>query len=118
MTPLEMSELVPNDKFDDPDRPLSPDPTSFLQVDVPNVLVVNWKAADDGNGTIIRLLETGGSAATARLNFPLFNVESAWRANAAEDNEQALNPSGHSVMVELKPHEIATIRVLGAMPQP
>jgi alpha-mannosidase len=118
MTPLEMSELVPNDKFDDPDRPLSPDPTSFLQVDVPNVVVVNWKAADDGNGTIIRLLETGGSAATARLNFPLFNVEDAWRANAAEDNEQALNPSGHSVMVELKPHEIATIRVLGAMPQP
>jgi len=115
MAPLELGALVPNDKFDDPDRPLLPDASSFLEVDAPNVVVVNWKAADDGRGTIIRLLETGGAAATARLTFPMFNVESAWRANASEENQRPLNPSGRSLTIDLKPHEIATLRVVAAM---
>jgi len=115
MTPLEMGTLLPNDKFDDPERPLPPEASSFLEVDAANVVVVNWKAADDGRGTIIRLLEAGGAAATAHLTFPLFNVESAWRANASEENQQPLNPSGHSLAIDLKPHEIATLRVVAAM---
>jgi hypothetical protein len=118
MTPLEVGELVPNDKFDDPERPLPPEASSFLEVDAPNVVVVNWKAADDGRGTIIRLVETGGAAATARLTFPMFNVESAWRSNAAEENQQALNPTGHSLTVDLKPHEIATLRLMAVMSGP
>jgi len=118
MTPLEVGELVPNDKFDDPERPLPPGPSSFLEVDAPNVVVVNWKAADDGKGTIIRLLETGGTAATAHLTFPMFNVESAWRSNASEENQQPLNPSGHSLTVDLKPHEIATLRIVATMSGP
>jgi len=118
MTPLEVGELVPNDKFDDPERPLPPNPSSFLEVDAPNVVVENWKAADDGKGTIVRLLEAGGTAATAHLTFPMFNVESAWRSNAAEENQQPLNPSGHSLTVDLKPHEIATLRVVAAMSGP
>jgi len=115
MTPLEVGELVPNDKFDDPERPLPPGSSSFLEVDAPNVAVVNWKAADDGKGTIIRLLETGGTAATAHLTFPMFSVESAWRSTASEENQQPLNPSGHSLTVDLKPHEIATLRIVASM---
>jgi alpha-mannosidase len=114
MTPLEMGELVPNDKFDDPDRPLPPDPNSFLEVDASNVVVENWKAADDGKGTIIRLLETAGSASTARLTLPVFEVESAWRTNAAEENQQQLALDGHSLTLDLKPHEIATLRIVAS----
>ena len=77
--------------------------------------VVNWKAADDGKGSIIRLLETGGKAVTAHLNFPLFKLESAWSANAAEDNLEALSPSGHRLEVEVKPHQIVTLRVVCGM---
>jgi len=115
MTPLEMGELTQNDKFDDPERPLPPEPASFLEVDAPDVVVENWKVADDGKGTIIRLLETGGIAATARLTFPLFNVESAWRSNTAEENQQALHPSEHSLSVDVKPYEIVTLRVKAAL---
>ncbi len=118
MTPLEMGTLVPNDKFEDPERPLPADANSFLEVDAPNVAVVNWKVADDGKGTIIRLLETGGTAASAHLTFPIFDVESAWRANAAEENQEPLHPSGHSLAVDLKPHEIVTLRVVAAMSGP
>lgn len=112
MTPLELGLLVDNDKFGNPDRPLTTAPTSFLTVDAPNVTVDDWKVADDGNGTIVRLLETGGMAATAQLTLPLFNIEKAWLANAAEENQEELKVDGHSVEVSLKPHESVTVRIV------
>ena len=62
MTPLEVGEAVANDKFGNPPTPLSPQPTSFLSVDNPELVVVNWKVADDKQGTILRLLEVGGAS--------------------------------------------------------
>ena len=112
MTPLELGLLVDNDKFGNPDRPLTTAPTSFLSVDAANVTVDNWKVAEDGNGTVVRLLETGGTGAVAHLTLPLFNIEKAWLANAAEENESELKFSGHSVEVALKPHESVTLRIL------
>jgi alpha-mannosidase len=112
MTPLELGLLVDNDKFGNPDRPLTTAPTSFLSVDAANVTVDNWKVAEDGNGTIVRLLETGGTAGVAHLTLPLFNIEKAWLANAAEENQEELKVDGHSVEVSLKPHESVTLRIL------
>ena len=112
MTPFEVDELTDQDKFDNPDRPLSPAPSSFLEIDVPNVVLVNWKAANDGRGSIVRLLETAGRSATAHLNFPSFSLQRAWRTNAAEEGQEALRVSGSSVEVPLKPHEIVTVRVV------
>src|SRR5579863_6706338 len=114
MTPLELGHLISNDKFGNPERPLATAPTSFLQVDTANVAVEDWKVAEDGNGTVIRLLETGGMATTARLTFPLFRVEGAWLANAAEENQEKLKVNGHSVEVQLTPHQILTLRILAA----
>jgi alpha-mannosidase len=112
MTPLELGLLVDNDQFGNPDRPLTTAPTSFLNIDAANVTVDNWKVAEDGNGTIIRLLETGGIAAAAHLTLPLFNIEKAWLADAAEENQEELKVDGHSVEVSLKPHESVTLRIL------
>jgi hypothetical protein len=111
MTPLELQQVLKTDKYGDPDRPLSPTPTSFLQVDAPNVVVENWKTAEDGQGAIVRLLEVGGNSADVRLNFPLFNLQQAWRANAVEENQEELPVSAHSVEVKIRPHEILTLRV-------
>ncbi len=113
MTPLEIGELTHNDKFGDPERPLSPAPTSFLKLDTPDVVVENWKRADDGRGTVVRLLETGGATFTARLEFPLFTLDHAWRTSAAENDQQALTIDGRSVDVSLKPHEIVSVRITG-----
>jgi len=113
MTPLEIRHLVSNDKVGDPAEPLTPNPTSFLQVDAPDVVVVNWKAAEDGMGTIVRLLESGGQSAKAKLNFPLFTISQAWQTNAAEENESPLKVENHSLTVTLKPHEIVTLRLVG-----
>ena len=114
MTPLELGLLVDNDKFGNPDRPLTTGPTSFLNVDAENVTVDNWKVAADGNGTVVRLLETGGTAAVAHLTLPLFNIEKAWLANAVEENQQELKVDGHALEVVLKPHEVVTLRIVAA----
>jgi len=112
MTPLEIGQLLPNDKFGNPERPLSEAPTSFLGLDAANVTVESWKMAEDGDGTIVRLLEIGGKAAVAQLSLPLFTIDRAWLANAAEENQEELKVNAHSVEVNLKPHESLTLRIV------
>ncbi|MGH9452034.1 MAG: polysaccharide lyase family protein [Terriglobia bacterium] len=113
MTPVEIAQVISNDKFGNPPEPLSPNPASFLQVDASDVVVVDWKSAYDGHGTIVRLLETGGESTTAHLTFPLFEINQAWQTNAVEEDQTPLTVSGHSVAVSLTPHEIATLRIVG-----
>jgi hypothetical protein len=112
MTPLEVGEAVNDDKFGNPPTPLSPQPTSFLTVDNPNLVVVNWKVADDKQGTILRLLEVGGASGMAHLNFDVFTLQRAWTDNAAEANQKELQVSQHTVEVPFKPHEILTVRIV------
>jgi len=112
MTPIEIRQLAANDKFGDPAEPLTPNPTSFLQVDAPDVVIIDWKIAEDGQGTIVRLLESGGQTTTAKLNFPLFTINQAWQTNAAEENKSQVNVENHSLTVTLKPHEIVTLRLV------
>ncbi len=114
MTPLELNEVIKNDKWDDPSRPLPPQPTSFLEVDAANVAVENWKVAEDAQGTVLRLLEVGGRPATARLRFPLLNLHRAWRTTAMEVNQEEISVQDQSLEVKLKPHEIVTLRVLAS----
>ncbi len=114
MAPLEVNQVITNDKWDNPTRPLLPRPTSFLEVDAGNVVVENWKAADDGQGTVLRLLEVGGRPVTARLTFPLFELRQAWLATAMEMNQHEIRVQGNSLEVSMKPHEIVTLRILAS----
>lgn len=113
MTPLEAGEVVDQDKAGNPDRPLKPGPVSFLQVDAPDVVVENWKSAEDGDGTILRLLETGGRESKVQIQFPLLTIQKAWLCNAVEENQKEIPVSGSRLQVSLRPHQIATVRILG-----
>ncbi len=113
MTPLEFGVLQGFDKFGNPDVPLKPDPVSFLKLEAPNVVVENWKAAEDGQGTIVRLLEVGGREVSTHLAFPLSKIQKAWRTNAVEENQSELIVTADGVEVMIKPHEILTMRVMG-----
>jgi alpha-mannosidase len=93
-------------------------PLSFLQVDAPNVVVEAWKAADDGNGTVLRLLETGGKESTTMLRFPMLQLQRAWLCNAMEEDSKELAVENSSVEVALQPHQIITVRVLGQFQRP
>ena len=114
VVPMEADWLNSTDKFGNPSSPLEAVPTSFLQVDTPDVVVENWKAAEDGRGTILRILELAGRQTTASLNFPLFRLERAWLASAAEEDREECRVSEHSVVVPLEPHGIVTLRILAS----
>ena len=74
--------------------------------------MVNWKLAEDGQGTVVRLLESGGRSVTAQLRFLQFTITRAWRTNAAEESESELKVENNSLFVTLKPHEVVTLRLV------
>jgi alpha-mannosidase len=88
-------------------------------VDKPNVLLLTWKRAEDGQGTILRFLEIGGQTARAEVTIPVLDVQSAWQSNAVEANQKELPLTGnHGFAFEIKPHQIVTVRVKGTLALP
>ena len=112
MTPLETDMVIDQDKVGNPARPLQPGPVSFLQIDAPDVAVENWKSAEDGNGSVLRLLETAGTGTRTVVRFPLFDLQRAWLSTAMEDNVKEIPVQHSSLEVELEPHQIVTLRIL------
>lgn len=115
MTPLEIQEVVDQDKYGNPVRPLPTEATSFLQLSARDVVAENWKAASDGQGSVLRLLEVGGQSADIRLTFPLFELHHVWMTNAVEENQKEIPCSGSTVEVPIKPHQILTLRLAASL---
>ncbi len=110
-TPLEVNAIVSQDK--EASLPQSPRSStgSFVEVNPPNVFLINWKMAEDGKGSILRFLEAAGRAETATVRIPLLEIESAWMCNAVEQNEQPLSASSHEFTFSVKPFQVATVRI-------
>ena len=111
LRPVELDYVVGQDKVGNPDRPLPAEGTSFLEVDQPNVVLANWKDAEDGEGVILRLVETGGRETTASLRFPRLAVKSAQLCNGVEDNLRPLSPGSNSLNLRFHPYEVVTVRI-------
>jgi alpha-mannosidase len=114
MTPLEVDQITEEDKSIDSPRPLSRTSGSFVQVSQPSVVLVTWKMAEDGDGTIMRFLETGGESNTVLVQVPNLDVKSAWTADALERKESALETSAHGFQFSVKPFQIVSVRLQGA----
>jgi hypothetical protein len=113
MTPVESDLITSQDKAINSPRPLDPAQSGFLQVDVPNVVLVTWKVAEDGNGTILRFLEVGGKDNTVEVQTPHLDVESAWSSDALERKQAALPTFPHGFRFAVKPFQIVTVRLEG-----
>jgi len=113
MTPLETNEIIENDKEVSPPRPLDKARASFLQVNQSNVVLVNWKNAEDGRGTILRFLEVAGQTGQVDLQIPILQIQAAWICNAMEENRQQLSNGAHGLSFLIKPFQILTVRVEG-----
>ena len=92
--------------------PLPSDEASLLESSDSNVVTVTWKRAENGHGTILRLEEVAGRAATTRLHSQFFRVRQAWRCSALEEDQADLHPVDGSLSVSLRPFEVVTIRML------
>ena len=113
MTPLETNEIIQNDKEVSPPRPLDKGQESFLQVNQPNVVLVNWKMAEDGHGTVLRFLELAGESNQVEVQIPILQIQAAWMCNAMEENQQPLSTAAHALTLSVKPFQIVTVRVEG-----
>jgi len=112
-TPLESDEVTHQDKAVDSERTLNGKQGRFLEIDDPNVVVEAWKSAEDGKGTILRLLDLGNAERTVSIRTPLLNLSSAVETDAVERDQHALPLDGaHGFRVIVHPHEIVTVRML------
>jgi alpha-mannosidase len=91
---------------------LPPDQYSAVSIDAPNVIVAALKRAEDGDGWIVRLYETGQlPVTTAVVNFNFISPRSASLTNLVEEPLGELRLSGSAVKVRMKSNELATIRI-------
>jgi alpha-mannosidase len=84
---------------------------SFCRIEGAKTLLLALKAAEDGDGLVIRLAETKGERATATLVLPRTAVARATAASVAEEDREELVHGEHTVEVPLRPRGCATVRV-------
>ena len=111
LRPVELDYVVGQDKAGNPERLLPPEGSSFLEIDQPNVALVNWKLAEDGQGTILRLQEFAGRDTKASLRFVRNTIKSAKLANGVEEDLEPLSTDGHSLSLTFRRYEVLTVRV-------
>ena len=70
------------------------------------------KPAEDGEGYIVRLLETAGREGHARLSSRLLEFSRAWLSNASEEKLHEIAASKAGVEVAMQPYAIVTLRLL------
>ena len=91
-----------------------PAAAAFCDLDQPHVQLLTLKAAEDGDGTILRLLETAGRATIVRVSLPTLTITSAHACDLVETDGAPLPAEPHAVSVPLPAHGHATVRLRGS----
>jgi alpha-mannosidase len=112
MQSVALDNVIDQDKVGNPDKPLPAEGTSFLEMNGGNIVLVDWKQAEDGNGTILRLQETGGEAADTSVVFPHTPVRTAMLCNGVEDDLRSIDVNGKGIHLTFQPHEVLTVRLV------
>jgi alpha-mannosidase len=83
---------------------------SFLSLDKPNVTLMALKAAEDGDGLIVRLNETEGKQTVVTATLPRVEILQAFGTDLVENDRAVLTYDAHSFTVALPAFGIATVR--------
>ena len=118
MTPFEVDDIISNDKAVNTPEPLNAAESSFVKVDSPHVVLVDWKRAENRQGTIMRFLEVAGKDGVANVQIPLMGVQQAWECNAMEQNQKPLSVTSHGFHFTVRPFQIVTVRLKGTLNLP
>lgn len=116
MTPLEVDQVGGTIAQNNLARKLPGNEASLLEVNNPSVAVATWKLAEDGQGSILRLQETGGKPQSVAIRSAYLKMDQVWRCSLLEDNLQELSldrhgSQTHGFQIEVKPFEIVTLRL-------
>lgn len=113
-TPLELDEVTTQDKTGETHGGWDGKQASYLDIDDPDVLAEALKPAEDGNGTILRLLDLGGNPRAITVHVPGLALTRVMRTDAVERDQQAIPLTGpHAFQVTVSPHGITTVRMIG-----
>jgi hypothetical protein len=114
--PLEIAALKSSDKLPGLRGHLQGTETSLAGVSPDSVLLTALKPAEDGEGLVARVLETGGQETDGVLKLPFLTTNTAQEANAVEVPGQRLEADANGVHFHLKPYQFLTVR-LHAQPE-
>ncbi len=91
-------------------HPLLPEDQPFIEVNSANIIVESVKFAEKEDALIVRLFECYNKRGPATLTFnqPLTKAS---RCNLLERQEQEIDREGYSVMLNIKPYEIVTLKI-------
>jgi len=103
--------VINQDKAGNLNEPLPAEGASFLSIDNPNIVLVTWKLAENGRGTILRLKEIAGEEEQAVVKIPGGEVHSASLCNSMEDDMKELDVAENGVRLSFHPHEVLTVRL-------
>jgi hypothetical protein len=85
---------------------------SFLEVSDANILLETWKPAEDGNGTILRFVEFGGTERTVTVRMKYLHLDHVWQTDAVERGQAEVPLAGDNEFhFVVHPHEIVTLRI-------
>jgi alpha-mannosidase len=84
---------------------------SFCSIDKSNVVLSALKRAEDGDGIVARLIETGGVDTDVTLTLPTVAIREAMRANLGEEDVSKLDCGRHDVTVRVRAFGITTVRM-------
>ena len=86
---------------------------SFLEIDAPNVQLVNLKQSEiPGRGWILRLVETEGKDTSIVVKLEGFPMAAAMRCNLVEDDEEKLTVRKNEVKLKVRKFAFTTIRLV------
>ncbi|MBU4400869.1 MAG: hypothetical protein KKE86_16255, partial [Planctomycetes bacterium] len=85
---------------------------SFFDLDVSHAQVTVFKKAEDGDGYILRLLETTGQEGVASFRSPIFPLAASYLTDGVEDNLSPLAVKKDGVQIPLRPREFTTVRLV------
>jgi len=86
---------------------------SFFRVDKENVKILAVKAAEQGEGLIVRLFENEGRATQVEIEIPLLENMRAVLTDLAERAVRPLACAGNRVTLEIGAFDLATVRITG-----
>ncbi|MFN7993908.1 MAG: polysaccharide lyase family protein [Bryobacteraceae bacterium] len=111
LTRLEVGQLDANDKVEPWEGSLPAGSAGFLKIDSDHVEIEALKPAADGDGYVLRFLETGGRPGQLHLASDLLRFERAWLSTASEEKGAEIEAVSGGLTVPVQPFGIVTVRV-------
>jgi len=105
MTPLESDAVAAQ-----PGAP-SPAMDSFLNLNGEDVALTTWKRAEDGSGSIVRLVELAGKDSAVDLSSGHLHIDAAQSCSLLEDCADNVPVNDNHVRLTLRPHQIVTLKL-------